>query len=100
MSFSKSFLACSNCPVSYLESISQGTPVLGFSMPIQLLINNGVGFKTRTPADCVAKIRELENNYNSSVKKAINTAQLFSWKKTASETIKVYKDILGFHGQD
>ena len=69
-------------------------------MPIRIMIENGVGFKTQTPADCISRIQELEKDYDSLVSKALNTAQLFSWEKTASETIKVYKDVLNLRCQD
>ena len=97
--FFVSFSKWENCPVTYLESISQGTPVIAYSMPILKMIENGCGFRVQTPAECVGKIEELETKYDSVVEKAISTSRLFSWEKTAAETLQIYKDLLCPEGQ-
>ena len=89
-----SFSKWENCPITYLESISQGTPVIAYSMPIRKMIENGCGYRVQTPTECVTKIRELEKDYDSVVEKTLSTARLFSWEKTAAETLQVYKDVL------
>ena len=89
-----SFSKWENCPVSYLESISQGTPVIAFSMPIHKLIENGCGYHVQNPKDAANKINDLEKNYASIVKNALDTSQMFSWDKTGTETIQIYKNVI------
>ena len=90
-----SFSKWENCPVTYLESVSQGTPVIAYSMPIHKMIENGCGYRVLTPSECVAKIEELEAVYDSIIEKTVSTSSLFTWEKTASETVWIYKDVLG-----
>ncbi len=89
-----SFSKWENCPISYLESISQGTPVLAYSMPLHILIENGCGYRVQTPLEAVEKINELDKEYESIIEKTISTSRLFSWEKTAKETLKVYEKVL------
>jgi len=88
-----SFSRWESCPVTYLESISQGTPVIAYSMPIWKMSQNGCGYRVLTPDDCVTKIRELEKDYDSAIQRTINTADLFTWEKVAKETIQIYQQI-------
>ena len=94
-----SFSKWENCPVSYLESISQGTPVIAYSMPIHKMIENDCGYRIQSPNEAANKIRELEQKYDSIVENAINTSQMFSWEKTARETMKIYKKLLNSYRQ-
>lgn len=89
-----SFSQWESCPVTYLESISQGTPVVAYSMPIWKMEEGGCGYRVSSSADCVAMIKKLENRYASIAEKALSTANLFSWERVAKETIQVYEDIL------
>ena len=61
---------------------------------IRKMIENGCGYKIQTPTDCLAKIKELNGTYDLLVENALSTSRLFSWEKTAAETLRVYKEVL------
>jgi glycosyltransferase involved in cell wall biosynthesis len=86
-----SFSEWESCPITYLESISQGTPVIAYSMPIKAMEDAGCGYEVKTAHECVSKMRALEKQYDSIVQSALRTSKLFSWEKVVEETVKIYK---------
>jgi len=85
-----SFSEWENCPLTYLESISQGTPVIGYSMPVKAMVDGGCGYEVRSASECVNRIGLLEKDYESTVRKALEASKQFSWDKVVQETVEVY----------
>ncbi len=92
--FFVSFSKWEFCPVTYLEAISLGTPVLAYCQPIKKLVENGCGFEVKTVPQCVNVIRHLEEKYDQLVCKALETSKSFSWKNTVERTLEIYERVL------
>ena len=83
-----------------LEAMQSGTPVLvakATSLP-EIAGDAGVYFNPKSSNSMITKVKSVakysKNRRQSIIEKSVKRAKMFSWKKTAKETIEVYKSVL------
>lgn len=78
-----------------LEAMANGCLVLASDIPVLHEVggNSVIYFNPKNPVDLINKIKII-NTYKGKIKEGLARTKLFSWKKTAQETLKLYKDLL------
>lgn len=85
--------------IPILESMACGTPVITSNtsaMP-EIAGTDGILINPHEPkeiADAILRLEEDPNFYRSQVEYGLKRVQHFSWKNTAKEILKIYKEIL------
>lgn len=90
--FFVSFSKWENCPISYLESVSQGTPVIATSQNIKPL-ENKCGFMVESVDDAVKIINKIQGDYSKYVRLCIYVSKEMSWEKVKNETLMIYEKL-------